>query len=117
MHRFGNLLTGVPISNSIIYLMNSHFLVCAITGKKRKTTTAYLAKVCKKHSMTPNQYIQNYISREAAVLLNAGKSIGDIRSLIPNPPTREITETELVIMRGLNVTKHKNSKLLDNKVQ
>jgi hypothetical protein len=97
--------------------MNSHLLVCAITGKKRKTTTAYLAKVCKKHSMTPNQYINNYISREAAVLLNAGKSVQEIRALIPNPPMREITEGELVVMRGLNVTKHKNSKLLDTKIQ
>lgn len=96
--------------------MNSHLLVCAITGKKRKTTTAYLESVCKKHNLTPSQYIENYISREAAVLLNAGKSVDEIRAMIPNPPTRLIGDNDLVLMRSLNVTKHKSSKLMDTKV-
>lgn len=96
--------------------MTSYTLECAITGKRRKTTPIYLESVAKKHSLSPEQYIENYISREAAVLLNAGKSIEEIRKLIPNPPTRVITDEQLVLMRSLNVTKHKNSKLLDKKV-
>lgn len=96
--------------------MTSYLLVCAITGKKRKTTPTYLESVAKKHNLSPTQYMDNYISREAAVLLNAGKSVNEIRALLPNPPTREITEEQLVLMRSLNVTKHKNSKLLDTKV-
>lgn len=96
--------------------MTSYLLVCAITGKKRKTTPTYLDSVSKKHNLTPTQYMDNYISREAAVLLNAGKSIEEIRTLLPNPPTRVITEEQLVLMRSLNVTKHKSSKLLDTKV-
>lgn len=96
--------------------MTSYLLVCAITGKKRKTTPTYLESVAKKHNLSPTQYMDNYISREAAVLLNAGKSVNEIRALLPNPPTRVITEEQLVLMRSLNVTKHKNSKLLDTKV-
>lgn len=96
--------------------MTSYLLVCAITGKKRKTTPTYLESVAKKHNLSPTQYMDNYISREAAVLLNAGKSVDEIRALLPNPPTRVITEEQLVLMRSLNVTKHKNSKLLDTKV-
>lgn len=96
--------------------MTSYLLVCGITGKKRKTTPIYLDAVAKKHNLTPTQYMENYISREAAVLLNAGKSVEEIRALLPNPPTRVITEEQLVLMRSLNVTKHKNSKLLDTKV-
>lgn len=96
--------------------MTSYLLVCAITGKKRKTTPTYLEGVAKKHNLSPTQYMDNYISREAAVLLNAGKSVDEIRALLPNPPTRVITEEQLVLMRSLNVTKHKNSKLLDTKV-
>lgn len=94
----------------------SYLLVCAITGKKRKTTPTYLDSVAKKHNLSPTQYMENYISREAAVLLNAGKSVDEIRALLPNPPTRVITEEQLVLMRSLNVTKHKSSKLLDTKV-
>lgn len=96
--------------------MTSYLLVCAITGKKRKTTPTYLDSVAKKHNLSPTQYMENYISREAAVLLNAGKSVDEIRALLPNPPGRVITEEQLVLMRSLNVTKHKSSKLLDTKV-
>lgn len=96
--------------------MTSYLLVCAITGKKRKTTPTYLDSVAKKHNLSPTQYMENYISREAAVLLNAGKSVDEIRALLPNPPVRVITEEQLVLMRSLNVTKHKSSKLLDTKV-
>jgi translation initiation factor IF-1 len=114
--QFPNILNWISHIEFDIYSMNSHTLVCAITGKKRKTTTTYLEGVAKKHNLTPVQYIENYISREAAVLLNAGKSIDEIRAMIPNPPTRTISEGELVLMRSLNVTKHKSSKLMDTKV-
>ena len=91
--------------------MTSYYLECAITGKRRKTTPIYLEGVAKKHNLSIEQYMANYICREAAVLLNAGKSVEEVRAMIPNPPQRIIGETELVLMRSLNVTKHKNSKL------
>ncbi len=92
--------------------MSEHYLICNITGKIRKTTPKYLDQVSKKHSMTYEQYKSNYISREAAVLLNAGKTVDEIRALIPNAPQTSITSEQLAIMRTLNVTKQKGSKLL-----
>lgn len=92
--------------------MSEHYLICAITGKTRKTTSKYLEQVCKKHSMTIEQYKGNYICREAAVLLNAGKTIEEIRAMIPNPPNGVIGNEQLTIMRSLNVTKQKSTKFL-----
>jgi len=92
--------------------MSEHYLRCAITGKTRKTTTKYLEQVCKKHSMTSEQYKGNYICREAAVLLNAGKTIEEIRAMIPTPPDTIISNEQLTIMRSLNITKQKSTKFI-----
>ena len=91
--------------------MNDHYLVCAITGKTRKTTDKYMAKVCAKHNMSIEDYKKYYISREAAVLLNAGKTIQEIRAMIPNAPVNEVADNELQRMRSLNVTKRKVSRI------
>jgi hypothetical protein len=56
-------------------------------------------------------YKRYYISREAAVLLNAGKLVDDIRAMIPRPPTNVIGCDDLIKMRSLNVTKRKVSRL------
>lgn len=91
--------------------MTDHYLVCAITGKTRKTTPSYLDKVCGKHKMTVEEYKRYYISREAAVLLNAGKTVEEIRAMLPKPPTNEVLVSDLDKMRSLNVTKRKVSRL------
>lgn len=91
--------------------MSDHYLICAITGKTRKTTPIYLEKVCTKHNLSIEDYKRYYISREAAVLLNAGKLVDDIRAMIPKPPTNVIEGADLIKMRSLNVTKRKVSRL------
>lgn len=96
--------------------MNGHYLICAITGKTRKTTPDYLEKVCRKHNLSADDYKRYYISREAAVMLNAGKTVEEIRLLIPASPMTAITDEELIKMRSLNVTKRKKVNLPDTKV-
>ena len=91
--------------------MSEHYLICAITGKTRKTTIDYLQKVCAKHKMGIDEYKKYYISREAAVLLNAGKTVEEIRSMIPKPPTNVVMVEDLDKMRSLNVTKRRVSRL------
>lgn len=91
--------------------MDGHYLTCAITGKTRKTTPIYLEKVCAKHRMSFDEYKKYYISREAAVLLNAGKTVEEIRAMLPKPPTNEVMLSDLDKMRSLNVTKRKVSRL------
>ena len=101
---------------SIKYFMEPHFLICPITGKSRKTTIKYLQGIAKKHSMTVEQYKDHYMCRDAAVLLNNGLTIEEIRGKVPNAPQVTIAPEKLDKMRKIHVPTQKVAKLLDNKV-
>ena len=96
--------------------MEPHFLICPITGKSRKTTIKYLQGVAKKHSMTIEQYKDHYMCRDAAVLLNGGMTIEEIRTKVPNAPQTIISPDKLTRMRKIHTPVQKVAKLLDNKV-
>ena len=96
--------------------MEPHYLTCPITGKTRKTTIKYLQGVAKRHMLTIEQYKDLYMCRDAAVLLNGGMTIDEIRTKVPNAPQIQISPDKLDKMRKIHVPVQKVAKILDNKV-
>ena len=80
---------------------NPH-LFCAITGKSRPTTWAYLKDKADRLETDVDTLINNYVSREAITQLLDGASVEDIRSRFKDAPTTEINKDELANLIRLN---------------
>lgn len=80
---------------------NPH-LFCAITGKSRPTTWAYLKDKADRLGTDVDTLINNYVSREAITQLLDGASVEDIRSRFKDAPTTEISKDELANLIRLN---------------
>ena len=57
-------------------------LTCLVTGKSRPTTKAYLDSKSARLGKSTDDIVKNYISREAMVLLNAGKALTEVRETL-----------------------------------
>lgn len=80
---------------------NPH-LFCAITGKSRPTTWAYLKDKADRLGTDVDTLINNYVSREAITQLLDDASVEDIRSRFKDAPTTEISKEELAYLIRLN---------------
>lgn len=80
---------------------NPH-LFCAITGKSRPTTWAYLKDKADRLGTDVDTLINNYVSREAITQLLDGASVEDIRARFKDAPTTEISKDELANLIRLN---------------
>lgn len=80
---------------------NPH-LFCAITGKSRPTTWAYLKDKADRLGTDVDTLINNYVSREAITQLLDGASVEDIRARFKEAPTTEISKDELANLIRLN---------------
>ena len=80
---------------------NPH-LFCAITGKSRPTTWAYLKDKADRLGTDVDTLINNYVSREAITQLLDDVSVEDIRSRFKEAPTTEISKEELAYLIRLN---------------
>lgn len=80
---------------------NPH-LFCAITGKSRPTTWAYLKDKADRLETDVETLINNYVSREAITALLDGATVSDIRARFKDAPTTEISNEELANLIRLN---------------
>jgi len=68
-------------------------LACIITGKSRLTNAAYLESKSRMAGSVEN-YLKNYISREALKHLRAGKSVEETRQILNVTDYSEKVSTE-----------------------
>jgi hypothetical protein len=80
---------------------NPH-LFCAITGKSRPTTWAYLKDKADRLGTDVDTLINNYVSREAITQLLDGSSVDDIRARYKDAPSNEISQDQLAYLIRLN---------------
>ena len=80
---------------------NPH-LFCAITGKSRPTTWAYLKDKADRLGTDVDTLINNYVSREAITQLLDGTSVEKIRERFKDAPSTEISQDQLAYLIGLN---------------
>lgn len=80
---------------------NPH-LFCAITGKSRPTTWAYLKDKADRLGTDVDTLINNYVSREAITQLLDGSSVDDIRARYKEAPSNEISQDQLAYLIRLN---------------
>lgn len=80
---------------------NPH-LFCAITGKSRPTTWAYLKDKADRLGTDVDTLINNYVSREAITALLDGSTVEDIRARFKEAPVTEISKEELANLIRLN---------------
>ena len=80
---------------------NPH-LFCAITGKSRPTTWAYLKDKADRLGTDVDTLINNYVSREAITQLLDDVSVDDIRARFKDAPTTEFSKEELAYLIRLN---------------
>lgn len=80
---------------------NPH-LFCAITGKSRPTTWAYLKDKADRLGTDVDNLINNYVSREAITQLLDGTSVEKIRERFKDAPSNEISQDQLAYLIRLN---------------
>lgn len=80
---------------------NPH-LFCAITGKSRPTTWAYLKDKADRLGTDVDTLINNYVSREAITQLLDGTSVEKIRERFKDAPSTEISQDQLAYLIRLN---------------
>lgn len=80
---------------------NPH-LFCAITGKSRPTTWAYLKDKADRLGTDVDTLINNYVSREAITQLLDGSSVEKIRARYKEAPSNEISQDQLAYLIRLN---------------
>jgi chromatin remodeling complex protein RSC6 len=80
---------------------NPH-LFCAITGKSRPTTWAYLKDKADRLGTDVDTLINNYVSREAITQLLDGATVEDIRARFKDAPSNEISQDQLAYLIRLN---------------
>jgi hypothetical protein len=77
-------------------------LTCIVTGRERLTNKTYLEAKAAAAGSTVENYLSNYISREALRLLRQGKSLDEIRKELAATATTPITDEALQVAIRLN---------------